>query len=89
MIVINACVQNTNFATINCIVNRRAEISGDVKMLYGRCNIQLRRSRAGFRCNAMFILRYLAVGWKSKRTLFLWQKDVAGLFVENRNHGLA
>jgi len=37
----------------------------------------------------MFILFYLAVGWKSKSTLFLWQKDAAGLFVENRNHGLA
>ena len=60
-----------------------------IVLCFGRCNSQLRRSHAGFRCNAMFILCYFAVGWKSKSTLFLWQKDVAGLFVENRNHGLA
>ena len=36
----------------------------------------------------MFILCYVAVGWESKSTLFLWPKDAAGLFVENRNHVL-
>ena len=60
-----------------------------IVLCFGRCNSQLRRTRAGFNCNAMFILCCLAVGWKSKSTLFLWQKDAAGLFVENRNHGLA
>ena len=60
-------------------------------LCFGRCNSQLGRSRAGFHCNAMFILCCLAVGRKSKSTLFLWQKDAAGLVVwslENRNHGL-
>ena len=67
---------------VSCIANSNSAV-------IGRCNSQLRRSRAGFHCNSMFILCYLAVGWKSKSTLFLWQKDAAGLFVENRNHGLA
>ena len=31
----------------------------------------------------------LSCSWMQKSTLFLWQKDAAGLFVENRNHGLA
>ena len=26
---------------------------------------------------------------EKQKHLFLWQKDAAGLFVENRNHGLA
>ena len=36
----------------------------------------------GFHCNAMFILYYLAVGWKSKSTLFFVAKRCR-LFVHN------
>jgi len=60
-----------------------------IVLCFGRCNSELRRSRVGFHYNATFILCYLAVGWKSKSALFLWQEDAAGLFVENPNHGLA
>ena len=52
---------------VSCIANSNIAV-------IGRCNSQLRRSRAGFHCNSMFILCYLAVGWKSKSTLFFVAK---------------
>ena len=52
-----------------------------IVLCFGRCNSQ---SRAGF---LLYVILH-AVGWKSKSTSFLWQKDAAGLFAENRNHGL-
>ena len=45
-----------------------------IVLCFGRCNSQLRRSRAGFHCNAMFIYVILQSGGKTKAPCFCGKK---------------